>query len=126
MYYTLGQRRGLGIGGINGSSGRWFVVDKDLKNNVLIVSCKDESLLYSKALITYSVNWIPEPPSDSFECKAKFRYRQEEQKVKVFKTDNGYRVDFFEKQRAVTPGQYVVFYDQNHCLGGGVIEEVIM
>lgn len=126
MYYTLGQRRGLGIGGIHGSNGRWFVIDKDLKNNNLIVSCKDETLLYSKALITYNVNWIPEIPSDNFECYAKFRYRQDEQRVHVSKIENGYRIDFFQKQRAVTPGQYVVFYDQDHCLGGGVIEEVIM
>ncbi|HEY8391024.1 MAG TPA: tRNA 2-thiouridine(34) synthase MnmA [Clostridia bacterium] len=125
MYYTLGQRRGLGIGGIHGSNGRWFVIDKDLKNNHLIVSCQDESLLYSKALITYSVNWIPQAPAEEFECYAKFRYRQDEQKVRVKKIDNGYRIDFFEKQRAVTPGQYVVFYDDVHCLGGGVIEEVI-
>lgn len=126
MYYTIGQRRGLRIGGIHGTSGRWFVIDKDLKNNRLVVSCKDETLLYSKALITYNINWIPQAQSNNFECYAKFRYRQEEQKVRVIKQDKGYRVDFFQKQRAVTPGQYVVFYDQNHCLGGGVIEEVIM
>jgi tRNA-specific 2-thiouridylase len=125
MYYTLGQRRGLGIGGKNGYSGRWFVADKDLKNNRLIVSCGDESPLYSKALITYEVNWIPPTEIESIECYAKFRYRQDEQKVKVQKIDIGYRVEFFEKQRAVTPGQYVVFYDDVNCLGGGVIEEVI-
>lgn len=126
MYYTIGQRRGLGIGGKNGFSGRWFVVDKDLKNNKLIVSCKDESLLYSSGLITYDINWIPPMQVESLECYAKFRYRQDEQKVKVQKIDKGYKVEFFEKQRAVTPGQYVVFYDQTNCLGGGVIEEVIM
>lgn len=125
MYYTLGQRRGLGIGGKNGYSGRWFVVDKDLKKNMLIVSCHDESPLYSKALITYNVNWIPPIEIESIECYAKFRYRQDEQKVRVQKIDKGYRVEFFEKQRAVTPGQYVVFYDDTNCLGGGVIEEVI-
>ncbi|HEY8423817.1 MAG TPA: tRNA 2-thiouridine(34) synthase MnmA, partial [Clostridia bacterium] len=125
MYYTLGQRRGLGIGGINGRSGRWFVVDKDLKHNRLIVSCKDESPLYSRALITYDVNWIPPIEVDTLECCAKFRYRQDEQKVKVKRIEKGYLVEFYEKQRAVTPGQYVVFYDEINCLGGGVIEEVL-
>lgn len=126
MFYTLGQRRGLGIGGREGNSGRWFVVDKDLKKNRLVVSCKDESLLYSKALITYNINWIPDAPKEeTLICNAKFRYRQEAQKVRINKITNGWKVDFERSQRAVTPGQYVVFYNDRFCLGGGVIEEVI-
>ena len=80
--------------------------------------------LFSNGLITYKVNWIPfEPQEKEFDCYAKFRYRQPDQKVHVTKLDNGnIKVDFYNKQRAVTPGQYVVFYNETECLGGGVIE----
>ena len=127
MYYTLGQRRGLNIGGKKGTDGgRWFVVDKDVKTNQLIVSQGDETPLYSKALVTYKVNWIPEEPKEcEFVCNAKFRYRQPEQKVKVKIEKDRIYVEFFEPQRAVTPGQFVVFYNDTMCLGGGIIEEVI-
>lgn len=127
MYYTLGQRRGLNIGGKSGTEGgRWFVVDKDIKNNLLIVSQGDEKPLYSKALITYKVNWIPgEPAEKEFTCFAKFRYRQPEQKVNVKIEKDRVFVEFAEPQRAVTPGQFVVFYNETMCMGGGIIEEVI-
>lgn len=127
MYYTLGQRRGLNIGGKKDGNGeRWFVVDKDVKNNRLVVSQGEGEELFSKGLITYSVNWIPDKPSEKeFDCYAKFRYRQPDQRVKVKIEENRICVDFYEKQRAVTPGQYVVFYDETHCLGGGVIEEIL-
>lgn len=127
MYYTLGQRRGLNVGGVKGTEGgRWFVVDKDVKNNRLIVSQGDESPLMSKALVTYNVNWIPSQPKEKeFECYAKFRYRQTDQKVKVTIEPNRIYVQFKEPQRAVTPGQFVVFYTETACLGGGIIEEVI-
>lgn len=127
MYYTLGQRRGLNIGGTKDGNGeRWFVVDKDVKNNKLIVSQGEGEELFSNGLISYKINWIPEAPQEkNFECFAKFRYRQPDQKVEVSIEDAGkVRVDFVEKQRAVTPGQYVVFYTEKLCLGGGVIEEV--
>ena len=127
MYYTLGQRRGLNIGGLKGGNGdRWYVLDKDVQNNNLIVSQGEGEDLFSKALITYKVNWIPQTPKQTeFECFAKFRYRQPDQKVKVKIEENRVYVEFAEKQRAVTPGQYVVFYSETDCLGGGVIEEVI-
>ena len=127
MYYTLGQRRGLNIGGLKGGNGdRWYVLDKDVKNNNLIVSQGEGEDLFSKALITYKVNWIPqEPKTPEFECFAKFRYRQPDQKVKVKIEQDRVYVEFAEKQRAVTPGQYVVFYTETDCLGGGVIEEII-
>lgn len=127
MYYTLGQRRGLNIGGKSGTEGgRWFVVDKDVKNNLLIVSQKDESPLYSKALISYSINWIPKMPEKTeFKCYAKFRYRQPEQEVNVKIESDKVLVSFVKPQRAVTPGQFVVFYDDKACLGGGIIEDVI-
>ena len=104
-----------------------FVVDKNVKTNELIVSQGDEKPLYSKALISYKINWIPElPSSKEFTCFAKFRYRQPEQEVNVKLEDDGkVYVSFKDPQRAVTPGQFVVFYDNNKCLGGGIIEEVI-
>lgn len=125
MYYTLGQRRGLGLGGTTESQDRWFVVDKDLSRNRLVVSHGDESVLMSTSLTANNVNWIPSLPSDSFTCRAKFRYRQPEQDVEVKVGQDGrVEVYFHEKQRAVTPGQFVVFYDDEKCLGGGIIDEV--
>jgi len=126
MHYTIGQRRGVNLGGKKGEDGRWFVVKKDLKNNVLYVSHGDESPLYSRECEVSSLNWIGDIPSSTqFECRAKFRYRQSEQKVKVELEGDGARVIYEEKQRAVTEGQYAVFYDETRCLGGGVIEKVI-
>ena len=127
MYYTLGQRRGLNIGGRKGGTGeRWFVLDKDLKNNVLIVSQGEDDELFSSGLYAKEFNFIPEVPSvKEFDCFAKFRYRQPDQKVKVTViNDKEIKVDFYEKQRAITPGQYVVLYDEaENCLGGGVIDK---
>lgn len=125
MYYTLGQRKGLDLGGKHGEEGRWFVVKKDLKNNILYVSHGDESLLYSKACKASGLNWIGYMPQRTIFCTAKFRYRQPEQKVKVTLEGDTALVEFDEPQRAVTEGQYAVFYDETRCLGGGVIEEVI-
>ena len=124
MYYTIGQRKGLDLGGKKGEEGRWFVVKKDLKNNILFVSHGDETPLYSKACRVSSLNFIGFDAPKKFECTAKFRYRQAEQKVYITLNENGAQVEFFEKQRAVTEGQYAVFYDDTACLGGGVIEEV--
>ena len=126
--YTLGQRRGLGIGGGFGEAGNsWFVVKKDIKNNLLYVAEGDGEALLSSALVSGDINWIPQrPQTNEFKCFAKFRYRQEPQEVTVKLLDNGKTlVTFDKKQRAITPGQYVVFYLEDNCLGGGVIEEVI-
>lgn len=127
MYYTLGQRRGLNIGGRKDGDGqRWFVVKKDLENNILYVSQGEDDLLFSDGLYASEMNFIPEKPAQNeFECFAKFRYRQPDQRVKVtVLSDKEIRVDFFEPQRAITPGQYVVLYDEDGlCLGGGVIDK---
>lgn len=125
MYYTLGQRKGLGLGGMHGEDGRWFVVKKDLEHNVLYVSHGDESPLYSAACTAEDCNYIGfEPPAGKFECTAKFRYRQPEQRVRVKFEDGRMHIEFAEKQRAVTEGQYAVLYDERRCLGGGVITKV--
>jgi tRNA-specific 2-thiouridylase len=124
MYYTIGQRKGIDLGGKKGEEGRWFVVKKDVKNNILYVSHGDESPLFSKACRVSNLNWIGTMPQRSFVCSAKFRYRQPEQGVKVTLSGDGALVEFDTPQRAVTEGQYAVFYDEKYCLGGGVIEEV--
>ena len=127
-YYTIGQRRGLNIGGMSTGNGkRWYVIDKDIEKNILYVSQGEGEELYSKGLVTYKVNWIPkEPDNKKFDCFAKFRYRQPDQAVSIEILKDKVLVHFKEKQRAVTEGQFVVFYDKDeNCLGGGVIEEVI-
>lgn len=127
MYYTLGQRRGLNIGGKEGGTGeRWFVVDKDLKNNELIVSQGEDDLLFSNGLYAKEFNWIPELPKEKkFDCFAKFRYRQPDQKVSIeIIGKDKIKVSFEQKQRAITPGQFVVLYNETErCLGGGIIEK---
>lgn len=128
MYYTLGQRRGLDIGGQKGDEGgRWFVIEKDLKNNILYVAHGDESALYSRGCTVSGMNWIPAPPKEErFSCTAKFRYRQGEQAVTVTRTGaDTLTVMADEPQRAVTPGQYAVLYRGGRCLGGGVIGTIV-
>ncbi|WP_077614629.1 tRNA 2-thiouridine(34) synthase MnmA [Caenibacillus caldisaponilyticus] len=119
MYYTNGQRQGLGIGG---PGGPWFVCGKDLENNILYVAPADHEALYSEGLLAENVNWINGAPGKTFECTAKFRYRQPDRRVTVTVEDGGRaKVLFKEPQKAVTPGQAVVFYDGDVCLGGGTI-----
>lgn len=127
MYYTMGQRQGLGIGG-SGTGQPWFVVGKDLAKNILYVAQgHDHPMLYSKELIASGLHFISgEPREFPFECTAKFRYRQADQQVTVHALpNNGCRVRFTHPQRAITPGQSVVFYDGDVCLGGAVIDEAI-
>ena len=125
MYYTLGQRRGLGVGGQRDGSGEsFFVVAKDMVRNRLIVQQGEREELYSLGLSTTKVSFIAgEPPAKSFSGTAKFRYRQSDQRVHVTIHGDGCTVDFSEPQRAVTPGQWAVFYDGDRCLGGGPIDE---
>ena len=126
MYYTLGQRRGLGIGGRSDGSGEsWFVIGKDLKRNLLIVQQGEHEELYSLSLTVDKLNWIPQTDMpESFACGAKFRYRQPDQQVRVERRGEGALVRFLEPQRAVTPGQWCVLYQGEECLGGGPIAEV--
>ncbi|GJM84222.1 hypothetical protein HMSSN139_67180 [Paenibacillus sp. HMSSN-139] len=126
MYYTLGQRQGLGIGG-SGTGEPWFVADKDLERNILYVVQGDKHpSLYSTSLIASGVNWIAgadKLPEGLFPCTAKFRYRQPDQGVKLTtRPDGTVLVEFDQPQKAITPGQAVVFYQGEECLGGGTIE----
>lgn len=121
MYYTLGQRHGLGIGGDN--DGRpWFVVGKDVRNNILFVEQGEHEALYSDIAYTEPFNWISGIPASRFCCTARFRYRQPDQEVEAeVMQDGGVKVTALEPQRAVTPGQSVVLYMGDMCLGGGVV-----
>lgn len=125
MYYTLGQRQGLGIGGLKGSDETpWYVLEKDLNKNVLIVGQgHDHPLLFSSGLKCEQMHWVSgQAPKFSFNCAAKTRYRQKEQTcVVTMINENCYDVKFEQPQWAVTPGQSVVFYDGEICLGGGII-----
>lgn len=126
MYYTLGQRRGLGIGGA-GTGERWFVLAKDLARNVLVVEQgADHPLLYSRTALGSGATWIAgEAPGKAFDCTCKYRYRQPDQRVHVTLLEEGkLQVVSEEPQRAVTPGQSMVFYDGEVCLGGAVCDEV--
>jgi tRNA-specific 2-thiouridylase len=132
MYYTLGQRQGLGIGG-SGSGEPWFVVDKDLHSNTLIVAQGEQHpRLYSFGLIVRELHWIGTIPdalqntTETFTCTAKFRYRQPDQDVTIHRLPDGtFSIAFHVPQRSITPGQSVVLYDGEVCLGGGIIEEAL-
>jgi len=124
MYYTLGQRNGLGIGGRHGAGGEaWYVVGKDVAANVLYVAQGGENhWLYSRRLRSETPSWVDgAAPATRFRCTARTRYRQADQACEVSVTDGGLEVRFDEPQRAVTPGQSVVLYDGEVCLGGAVI-----
>lgn len=123
-YYTLGQRQGLGIGGRKCSTGKpWFVAGKDMENNILYVVQGNHPWLYSKSLQAEKLTWISgKAPKFPCAAKAKIRYRQTDQKCMITSiSDKKIHVEFKNKQRAVTPGQSIVFYHNDICLGGGVI-----
>jgi tRNA-specific 2-thiouridylase len=125
MYHTIGQRQGLGIGGLSQFDDEpWYVALKDLDRNVLVaVQGKHHPLLLSDSLATGPIDWVAgRAPATSFRCHAKTRYRQPDQACHVQVGESGCQVVFDAPQRAVTPGQSVVFYDGDICVGGGVIE----
>lgn len=125
MFYTIGQRQGLNIGGQkNAAEAPWYVAAKEVRKNLLVVTQnRHYPTLAAKQLTCDQVHWISgDTPNLPFECSAKIRYRQLEQKCVVQKNDtDSLLVDFFNPQWAITPGQSVVFYKQDECLGGGII-----
>jgi tRNA-specific 2-thiouridylase len=125
MFYTLGQRQGLGIGGLKETAlTPWYVADKALERNVLIVvQGRNHPALYASALTCSQLHWVAEePPIFPFTCTAKIRYRQAETPCTLtLLAENTLRVDFEQAQWAITPGQSIVFYKDECCLGGGVI-----
>ncbi|OUS26015.1 tRNA 2-thiouridine(34) synthase MnmA [Gammaproteobacteria bacterium 45_16_T64] len=131
MYHTMGQRQGLGIGGLsNATEQPWYVLEKDLENNTLIVGQGNQNQkLFTNTLTTRVIEWI-QPTQRQFPliCKAKTRYRQPDQTCTVNRSNSDdksvYTITFEEPQRAVTPGQSVVLYIDDECLGGGIIESI--
>ena len=127
MYHTIGQRQGLGIGGVTGAKEEaWYVAQKNLEDNtLLVVQGGQHPLLFANALTVQNIHWInPIAQENGFRCMAKTRYRQPDQACHLITLENGQtRVHFDTPQRAITPGQSVVFYDDDVCLGGGVIEQ---
>ena len=129
MFHTIGQRHGLGIGGQRAGSGEpWYVVGKDMEHNLLIVAQGHDhpSLLHSRLQAT-QLHWIADsPPHSPLRCRAKIRYRQPDQLCELEALDaNGAQVRFDEPQRAITPGQAIVFYAGDECLGGGIIDAAL-
>lgn len=127
FYYTLGQRKGLGLGGVQGGrEGAWFVTDKDVKNNILYVSQGDESRLFHDVIECDAFNFIPHPPAEKeFDCLVRIRHRQPLQEARAFVTEGGgVRIECKLPQRAACAGQYAVLYRGDVCLGGGVMERV--
>jgi len=121
-FYTLGQRKGLGLGG---QGDPFFVVAKDIEKNTLIVERgKEHPALFTDSLIAEKISWINKTPVVPLKCKAKVRYRQVDQECNIEDIKDGLlKVAFTKPQRAVTPGQFIVFYQNNICLGGGRIKE---
>ena len=126
QYYTLGQRQGIGIGGQKGNNNEpWYVAGKDMDTNTLIVvQGNDNPLLFSRELITRNLYLLNEDIEQKFNGAAKVRYRQEDQKCEIEILEGKIQIRFEKPQRAVTPGQSVVIYKNNECLGGGEIESI--
>ncbi|WP_193076066.1 tRNA 2-thiouridine(34) synthase MnmA [Pseudomonas sp. FME51] len=128
MYHTIGQRQGLGIGGLQGANDDpWYVLRKNLERNVLVVGQGNEHpWLFSSALRYSDMYWVnPLEITQPMRLTAKVRYRQPDQACTIEPAEGGYLIRFDEPQRAVTPGQSVVLYQDDVCLGGGVIEQAI-
>lgn len=129
MYHTLGQRKGLLIGGMKEYGEEpWYVVDKDIERNVLIVGQgADHPRLYSTGLLANQLHWVDRKgPQQAIKCSVKTRYRQQDIPCQITpNSDGSLLVEFDEPQKAVTPGQSAVFYQNDICLGGGIIENYI-
>ncbi|MEN2352439.1 tRNA 2-thiouridine(34) synthase MnmA [Limosilactobacillus fermentum] len=128
MYYTIGQRKGLGLGGTKENNDPWFVIGKDITRNVLYVGQGYENeYLYATHMEASDIHWVDDVVSrygTEFHCTAKFRYRQKDEGVTVKLSDDGQMVTVTsdDPARAITPGQAVVFYDGDECLGSAIID----
>ena len=129
MFYTIGQRQGLGIGGRRQASGEpWYVIDKEIERNILrVAQGVNHPALFKPGLRASQLHWIAtQPPELPFRCTARIRHQQPVQQCTVMSSiDAECRVLFKTPQRAITPGQSIVFYDNDECLGGGIIEATI-
>ena len=128
MYYTLGQRRGLGIGGC-GDGRSWFVIGKNLgKNQLLVAQGEDHPMLYSTLCLGTDVTWIGDAPvqeGETLRCTCKYRYRQADQEVEATLQGDKLLIHALTPQRAVTPGQSAVLYQGEECLGGAIVESIL-
>jgi len=121
----LGQRQGLGIGGVQqASEAPWYVVEKDLSNNILRVAQGNQhAALFCTRLTCQSIHWINDAPELPIKLAVKVRYRQADQQAQLLQhADGTFEVIFEQPQRAVTPGQWACFYSGDECLGGGIID----
>lgn len=127
MFYTIGQRSGLKIGGKKLAALKpWYVVHKDTKKNKLIVAQgANHPALFAKSLKVKNLTWINEKKMTPLNLKAKIRYRQTEQPCVLINKEDEAIVTFKEPERAITPGQSIVFYQENYCLGGGIIDQIL-
>lgn len=125
MFYTIGQRRGLGVGGNSTASEPWFVARKDVEKNILYAVQGDSDELYSEGCEVSGLSFVNGmPPADEFDCTIRLRHRQKDRGCRVYiKDKNSAFVEFSDRQRAVTPGQSAVFYQNEVCLGGGIVEK---
>ena len=122
-FYTIGQRKGLGIGGgFSKSNKPWFVADKNLQTNELLVVEGEHPYLYHRCLSASNIHWINKTYHKILHCQARIRHRQEKQPCSLEVKNNHLILNFKTKQRAITPGQAVVLYQGDVCLGGGVIK----
>ena len=121
-FYTIGQRQGLGIGGVkNRDEKAWYVACKDFdQNNLIVVQDNNHPLLFNSELKVSNINWLKQPNKKNI--TAKIRYRQEDQACEIHQVEGNLYVKFKNPQRAVTPGQFIVFYEDEICLGGGEID----
>lgn len=127
MYFTLGQRQGIGLGGVKGrDQDSWYVAHKDLKTNELsVVQGAEHPLLYSDGCYVDDIHWINDFTEETFDCYVQIRYQSPAIKAQVTKAKKGYKIIFEKQVLAVTPGQSAVIYKDNECLGGSVIRDRI-
>jgi tRNA-specific 2-thiouridylase len=126
MFATIGQRQGLKIGGKKGKAeAPWYVAQKNVsQNSLIVVQGSNHPALFHSTLIASQLHWINEPPLSDQPLYAKIRYRQTDQACKIIPLNQTqYSVHFDVPQRAITPGQAIVFYQDEVCLGGGMIEQ---